>query len=76
MQGTATLHLMMASHTRKECKMYQIKITYYHTLYKRNVTEHVADDIVFKDGKAVFSSMGYRQAVEAEYIVSIEPIED
>lgn len=56
--------------------MYAMKITYYHTLYKRNVTDIVAGSIEVKDGKVVFASGGHRYAVELENIVSIDPIEE
>lgn len=48
-----------------------MKITYYHTLYKKNVTALVAGDISFKDGYVHFASFGRRYAIEAQYIVSI-----
>lgn len=48
-----------------------MKITYYHTLYKQNVTALVAGDITFKDGYVYFHSFGSGYAIEAKYIVSI-----
>lgn len=56
--------------------MYGMKITYYHTLYKRNVTDIVAGSIRIKDGKAIFASGGHKYAIDLVYIVSIEPIEE
>lgn len=56
--------------------MYAMKITYYHTLYKRNVTGIVAGSIEVKDGKAVFASGGHKYAIDLDRIVSIEPIEE
>lgn len=49
-----------------------MKITYYHTLYKRLVTDIVAGDITFMDGKVYFSSKGHGCCIEVEYVVSIE----
>ena len=56
--------------------MYKMRIRYYHTLYKREVTENVGGDIKFEDGRAVLCSMGHRYAVELERVIAIEPIED
>lgn len=54
-----------------------MQITYYHTLYKREITTLVIDgEFEFKDGRVVFSSGGHRYAVEFEYIRKIEPIKD
>lgn len=53
-----------------------IKITYFHTLYKKNVTSIVFGDIEFKDGQVYFSASGHRYAVLVEHIVSIQKIED
>lgn len=49
-----------------------MKITYFHTLYKRNVTCNVAGNIEFKDGYANFAAGGHRYSVGIEYIVAIE----
>jgi len=53
------------------------KITYYHTLYKREVTELVRNgEFEFKDGRVVFNSFGHGVAIEFEYVRKIELIED
>lgn len=52
------------------------KITYYHTLYKRDVTELVTGKIEFHQDHITFSCMGHGQAVRYEYIKSIEPQEE
>ena len=52
-----------------------LEITYYHTLYKREVTDIVCGEVKMEDGKAVFASMGRTQAVELEYVRSIKPVE-
>ena len=49
-----------------------MKITYYHTLYKMNVTRNVAGNIEFKDGYANFAAEGHRYSIGIEYIVTIE----
>lgn len=51
-----------------------IKITYYHTMYQREVTA-ITTEVTFGNGKAYFSSMGYGEAVEAEYVRKIEALE-
>lgn len=56
--------------------MYKMKITFWHTLYKRECTYNVCGNITFKDGRAVFNSGGHGVAIESEYIISIEPLED
>lgn len=48
-----------------------IKITYFHTLYKENVSTNTRE-ITFKDGYAFFSG----KMIEVERIVKIEPIND
>lgn len=51
-----------------------VKITYYHTLYQREVTS-VADKINFdEDGYARFSCMGHKEAIEIKYIRKVEGI--
>lgn len=56
--------------------MYNMRIRYYNTLYKREMAINVAEDIKFEDGRAVFKSGGHGYAIEFEYIVAIESIED
>ena len=56
--------------------MYAMRIRYYHTLYKREATMNVFGDIKFEDGRAVFKSGGHGYAIEMEYIIRIEPIEE
>lgn len=56
--------------------MYRMKITFWHTLYQRECTWNVCGNITFKDGKAIFNSGGWVSAIETEYIISIEPLED
>jgi len=53
-----------------------MRITFYHTLYKKLVTENVFGDIVFRDGCVVYSTGGHRHAVEYEYVRKIEVAED
>lgn len=48
-----------------------IKVTYYHTLYKREEYENTRE-ITFKEGKAFFN----RKAVELELLRKIEPINE
>lgn len=51
-----------------------IKITYYHTLYQREVTS-VVDKISFdEDGYARFSCIGHKEAIEIKHIRKIEGI--
>ena len=52
------------------------KITYYHTLYKRDVTEIVTGRIDFHQDHITFFCMGHGQAVRYEYIKSIEPLDE
>ena len=49
-----------------------MKITYFHTLYKKEVTANVCGEIEFKDRMAWFSSGGHYYAVEVKYIRKIE----
>ena len=56
--------------------MYKMKITFWHTLYKRECTYNVFENVTFKDGRACFNSGGQEVAIETEYIISIEPLED
>lgn len=53
-----------------------MKITYYHTLYKREVTNIVTGNIDFKDGKAFYAAHGRKYCVEIKYIVSITDLEE
>lgn len=53
-----------------------LKITYYHTLYKRDVTDIVCGGIEFKNGYVVFSSSGHKYAVGLVYVKAIEPLEN
>lgn len=55
------------------------KITYYHTLYKREVTEIVCGAIEFHytdHAYVTFASMGHGCMVDAKYIRKIELLED
>ena len=55
-----------------------LKITYYHTLYKRDVTE-ICGEVKFHYTDHVyvtFASGGHGYLVDAKYIKAIEPIED
>jgi len=62
--------------------MYGLTITYYHTLYKRLVTEPVAGKVTFPTdaatGKtyAVYASGGHHHQIEIEHIVSIDYTEE
>lgn len=49
-----------------------MKITYYNTLYKREVKLFVAGKVEFKNGEAHFSSGGHGYAVPLEYVRKIE----
>lgn len=51
-----------------------IKITFYHTMYQKEVTA-VTTEVRIENGKAYFSSVGYSEAVELEYVRKIEPLE-
>ena len=59
----------------RSSQMYN-KITYYHTLYKRDVTEIVTGRIDFHQYHITFFCMGHGQAVRYEYIKSIEPLDE
>lgn len=48
-----------------------MKITYYDSLYKREVTSIVCGEIVFKDGAVNFSSGGHRYRIELQYVRKI-----
>lgn len=50
-----------------------MKITFYHTLYKKEVT-WICDDITFKEDKIIFVANGKRYSVEIEHIKKIEAI--
>ena len=55
------------------------KITYYHTLYKRDVTDIVCGEIQFHHTDhtyVTFKSAGHGVLVDAQYIKSIEPMDD
>ena len=60
--------------------MFNMKITYYHTLYKKNVTEIVAHDIQFKNESGetyvYFAASGHRYRVNAKYVVKVEADEE
>ena len=49
------------------------KITYFHTLYKKNVSANT-DHVSFQDGCAKFASGGHRYSIEVKYLVSIEEL--
>lgn len=57
------------------------KITYYHTLYKREETD-ICGEVEFQHDEThnqtyvVFASMGRKHMIEAKYVRKIEPIED
>lgn len=52
-----------------------MKITYFHTLYQREVTEFIRDgEIVFRGGYAYFHAGGHGYAIELIYIRSIESL--
>lgn len=55
-----------------------MKLTYFDTLYKRDVEMIVAQGtkIEFKDNKIHFASGGHKYAIEMEYIKEIESLED
>lgn len=53
-----------------------LKLSYYHTLYKRVITVIVAGPVTFKDGYAYFNDSGHPSMVEIENVRVIEPIED
>ena len=50
-----------------------MKITFYHTLYKREVT-WLCDNITFKEGKVIFVANGKKYSLEIEYIKKIEAL--
>ena len=51
-----------------------VKVTYYHTLYQREVTS-VTDEISFdEDGYVRFACVGHKVAIEIKYIRKIEGI--
>ena len=56
-----------------------VKITYYYTLYKREITRIVAGDIAFKTTESnsyvIFHSGGHGYQIETKYIRKIEPLE-
>lgn len=56
--------------------MYAMKIRYFHTLYQREVTDNVFGKIRIENGKAIFASMGHMHAIELEYVISIEPLDN
>lgn len=52
-----------------------VKITYYHTLYQREVTS-VTDEISFdEDGYVRFACVGHKEAIEIKHIRKITGIE-
>ena len=55
-----------------------MKLTYFDTLYKRNVTMFIAPGtkIEFKNNEVVFASGGMKYAIEIEYLIEIEEVED
>ena len=52
-----------------------MKVTYYSTLYKEDITRTVFGPIEFKDGYIVFASNGSRYAVDFKDIRKIEATE-
>jgi len=51
--------------------MNYFKVTYYHTLYRREVTI-ITDEVRFDDdGYARFSHMGHKEAVQIQYVRKI-----
>lgn len=55
-----------------------MRIRYYNTLYKREDAYTLTNDsdISFVDGRVCFSWCGTKKAIEVEYIISIERVED
>lgn len=55
-----------------------MKLTYFDTLYNRNVTMIIAPGtkVEFKNGEIHFASGGRRYAIELEYVKEIETLED
>ena len=45
-----------------------MKITYYHSLYMKEVSDIVAGTIEFREGKAIFSTHGRRYSILLEYV--------
>ena len=54
--------------------MNYVRMTYFHSLYKRNETVLVCGGIEFSNGMCVFKSGGRGYAVPVQNIVSIEPV--
>lgn len=55
------------------------KITYYHTLYKKEVTDIVCGSIDFRytdHAVVIYHSGGHGHIVDTKYIKKIEPLED
>lgn len=53
-----------------------IKLTYYHTMYQKDVTV-IVDKIKFdEDGYARFAHMGHKEAVEIKYIRKVIGMEE
>lgn len=52
-----------------------LEITYWHTLYKREVTEIVFGSVHFVGNAVIFESHGRKCRVELEYVKSISPME-
>lgn len=52
------------------------RITFFHTLYQKEVTWMAFGAIRFEDGRIVFHSGGHGYAVEFEYVRSIEPVKE
>lgn len=52
-----------------------LEITYWHTLYKREVTDIVFGSIQFVGNAVIFASHGHKCRVELEYVKSISPME-
>jgi hypothetical protein len=53
-----------------------MKVTYYSTLYKRDVTVIVLETVVFDEGMIKFASGGHKYAVDLKYVKKIESLED
>lgn len=55
--------------------MNYVELTYFHTLYKTDVTCLVCGGITFEDGFAFFASSGHRYRIKAEHVRSINAVE-
>ena len=52
-----------------------MRVIYFHTLYKREVSDIVAGDIKFDDDGVTYSAGGHRYHIEYRYIRKIELVE-